>query len=46
MKNFMLGKSAFQSKGLKLNQMKTKDMVSKIGQTGIRPSCKKEPRGI
>ena len=36
-------KSALESKGLKVNQMKTKVMVSIIGQATVRPSSKKDP---
>ena len=39
-------KSAFESKGLKVNLMKTKVMVSKIGQVTVKRSSKKDPCGI
>ena len=39
-------KSAFESKGLKVNLMKTKVMVSKIGQLTVGPSSKNDPCGI
>ena len=39
-------KSALESNGLKVNQMKTKEMVSKIGQVTVRPSSKNDPCGI
>ena len=39
-------KSAVESKGLKVNMMKTKVMVSKIGQVTVKPSRKKDPCGI
>ena len=39
-------KSALESKGLKVNLMKTKVMVSKIGQVIVKPSSKKDPCGI
>ena len=38
--------SALKSKGLKVNQERTKVMVSKIGQVTINPSSKKDPCGI
>ena len=38
--------SAFDSKGLKVNMMKTNVMVSKIWQVTAKPSCKKNPCGI
>ena len=38
-------KIALESKGLKVNLMKTRVMVSKIGQVTVRPS-KKDPCGI
>ena len=34
------------SKGLKVNLVKTKVMVTNIGQISIRPSSKKDPFGI
>ena len=34
-------RSALESKGLKVNLIKTKVMVSKIGQITVRPSSKK-----
>ena len=39
-------KSALESKGLKVNLMKTKVMVSKIGQVTVKPSSEKDPCGI
>ena len=39
-------KSALDSKGLKVNLMKTKVMVSKIGQVTVKPSRKKDLCGI
>ena len=39
-------KSALESKGLKVNLVKTKVMVSKIGQISMKPSSKKYPCGI
>ena len=36
-------KSAHESNGLKENLMKTKGMVSKIGQVTVKPSSKKDP---
>ena len=39
-------KSARKSKGLKVNLMKTKVMVSKIGQVTVKPCSKKDPCGI
>ena len=39
-------KSALESKGLKVNLLKTKFMVGKIGQINIEPSSKKDPCGI
>ena len=38
-------KSALESKVLKVNQVKSKGMVSKIGQAIIEPSNKKDPCG-
>ena len=35
-------KSALESKGLKVYLMKTKVMVSKIGQVTVKPSSKKD----
>ena len=45
-KKFSNWKSAFESKGLKVNLVKTKVMVNKIGQISIKPSSKKDPCGI
>ena len=39
-------KSALDSKGLKVNLMKTKVMVSKIGQVTVKSSSKKDPCNI
>ena len=39
-------KSALESKGLKVSLVKTKVMVSVIGQISINPSSKKDPCGI
>ena len=39
-------KSALESKSRKVNLMKTKVMVSKIGQFTVEPSGKKDPCGI
>ena len=39
-------KSAHESKGLKVNLMKTKVMVGTIGQVTVKPSSKKDPCGI
>ena len=39
-------KSALESKGLKVSLVKTKVMVSKIGQINIKPSSKKDPCGF
>ena len=39
-------KSAHESKGLMVNLMKTKVMVSKIGQVTVKRSSKKDPCGI
>ena len=39
-------KNALENKGLKVNLVKTKVMVSKIGQVTVRPSSKKDPCGI
>ena len=39
-------KSEIESKGLKVNLVKTKVMVSKIGQISIKPSSMKDPCGI
>ena len=39
-------RSALESKGLKVNLMKTKVTVSKIGQVAVKPSNKKNPCGI
>ena len=39
-------KSALESKGLKVNLMKTKVMVSKIEQVTVKPSSKKDRCGI
>ena len=36
-------KSALESKGLRVNMVKTRVMVSKIGQITVSPSSKKEP---
>ena len=38
-------KSALESKGPKVNLIKTKEMVSKFGQVTVRPSCMKDPCG-
>ena len=43
---FYCWKSALESKGLKVNQMKTKVMVSKIGHVNVKPSNKNDPCGI
>ena len=43
---FYVWKSALESKGLKVNLMKTKVMVSKIGQVTVKQSSKKDPCGI
>ena len=43
---FYYWKSALWSKGLKVNLMKTKVMVSKIGQVTVRPSITKDTCGI
>ena len=43
---FYAWKSALESKGLKVNLMKRKIMVSKIGQISIRSSGKKVQCGI
>ena len=43
---FYTWKSALESKCHKVSLVKTKFMVSKIGQISIRPSSKKEPCGI
>ena len=45
-KKFYGWKSALESKGLKVNLMKTKIMVSKIGQVTARLCCKKDPCGL
>ena len=45
-KKFYGWKSALESKGLKVNLVKTKVIVSKIGQIGIKPSSMKDPCGI
>ena len=45
-KNFYGWNSALESKGLKVNLMKTKVMVSKIGQVTVKPCSKKDPCGI
>ena len=39
-------KSTLESKGLKVNLVKTNVMVSKIGQISIRPSSNKDQCGI
>ena len=39
-------KSALENKGLKVNLMKTKVMVSKIGQVTVNSSSKTDPCGI
>ena len=39
-------KNALESKDLKVNMMKTKVMVSKIGQVTVKPSSKKDTCGI
>ena len=39
-------KSALESKCLKVNWMKTKVMVSEIGQVTVKPSSKKDGCGI
>ena len=39
-------KSALDSQGIKMNLMKTKVMVSKIGQITVKLSSKKDPCGI
>ena len=41
---FYCWNSALENKGLKVNLMKTRVIVSKIGQ--VRPSSKKDPCGI
>ena len=38
-------KSVIESKGLKVNMMKTNVMMSEIGQVTVRPSSKKDPCG-
>ena len=43
---FYCWKSAHESKGLKVNLMRTKVMVRKIGQVTIKPFSKKDPCGI
>ena len=45
-KKFNIWKSALESKGLKVNLVKTKVMVSKIGQVTVKPSSKTDPCGI
>ena len=39
-------KSALESKGLKVHLLKTKVMVSKIGQVTVKPCCMKDTCGI
>ena len=39
-------KRALESEGLKVNMVKTKVMVSKIGQVTVNPSSKIDPCGI
>ena len=43
---FYSWKSALETIGLMVNPIKTKVMVSKIGQVTVKPSIKKDPCGI